>query len=334
MVRASPSRISREGRATAQRTDAAFHPSPDPPVQTTHGPVWPTPAAMGRLSPLGLGEVVLAQGHELGDWQHRNSTRTLPHCVSHVRSSALANLRRVAEGRDADAPHRGWHFSDSDIYKVLEAAAWDSVRESSEVTDEFGHQAADLMARAQRPDGYLNSWFQGQHPELVWKDLRWGHELYCAGHLLQAAVAGKRAGTAWDLQGWPTRSVEQLLTTFSTDDGDGRLIGVCGHPEVETALVEFYRQTGDKRALHLAKRQIDLRGRSDVAMTSSGLLGNDRFPMSYFLHHLPVRERASATGHAVRELYLQSGVVDVAVETGDKELLRGIRNHLGGPVHH
>jgi DUF1680 family protein len=322
VVRASPSRVSREGRATAQRTDAAFHPSPDPPVQTTHGPVWPTPAAMGRLSPLGLGEVVLAQGHELGDWQHRNSTRTLPHCVSHVRSSALANLRRVAEGRDADAPHRGWHFSDSDIYKVLEAAAWDSVRESSEVTDEFGHQAADLMARAQRPDGYLNSWFQGQHPELVWKDLRWGHELYCAGHLLQAAVAGKRAGTAWDISGVADALVEQLLATFSTEDGDGRLIGVCGHPEVETALVEFYRQTGDKRALHLAKRQIDLRGRSDVAMTSSGLLGNDRFPMSYFLHHLPVRERASATGHAVRELYLQSGVVDVAVETGDKELLR------------
>ena len=145
------------------------------------------------------------------------------------------------------------------------------------------------MARAQRPDGYLNSWFQGQHPELVWKDLRWGHELYCAGHLLQAAVAGKRASTAWNLSGVADALVEQLLTTFSTDDGDGRLIGVCGHPEVETALVEFYRQTGDKRALHLAKRQIDLRGRSDVAMTSSGLLGNDRFPMSYFLHHLPVR---------------------------------------------
>ena len=118
--------------------------------------------------------------------------------------------------------------------------------------------------------------------------------------------------------------LEQLLTTFSLDDGDGRLIGVRGHPEVVPALVEFYRLTGDKRALQLAKRQVDLRGRSDVAMTSSGLLGNDRFPMLYFLHHLPVRKRASATGHAVRELYLQAGVVDVAVETGDKELLRAL----------
>ncbi len=169
---------------------------------------------MGRLSPLGLGEVVLAPGYELGDWQQRNSTKTLPHCVSHVRSSALANLRRVAEGRGADVPHRGWHFSDSDIYKVLEAAAWDSVRGSSGVTDEFSHEASDLMARAQRSDGYLNSWFQGQHPELAWKDLRWGHELYCAGHLLQAAVASRRTGTAWDLSGVADALVEHLLTRF------------------------------------------------------------------------------------------------------------------------
>jgi DUF1680 family protein len=303
-------------------TDAAFHSSPNPPVQTTGGPVWPTGAAIGRLSPLALGEVVLAQGYELGDWQQLNSTKTLPHCISHVRASAVANLRRVAEGRSADVPHRGWHFSDSDIYKVLEAAAWDNVRGSSPGNDEFAHEAADLMARAQQPDGYLNSWFQGQHPELEWKDLRWGHELYCTGHLLQAAVASRRTGTGWDLSAVSEALVDHLLTTFSLDDGDGRLIGVCGHPEVETALVEFYRLTGDTRALHLAKRQVDLRGRSDVAMTSSGLLGDERFPMSYFLHHVPVRERAFATGHAVRELYLQAGVVDVAVETGDEELLR------------
>ncbi len=115
--------------------------------------------------------------------------------------------------------------------------------------------------------------------------------------------------------------VEHLLGTFSLEDGDGRLVGLCGHPEVETALVEFYRVTRDGRALDLAKRQIDLRGRPGVALPTSGLLGGRPFPLSYFLHHVPVRERRSATGHAVRELYLQAGIVDVAVETQDRELL-------------
>jgi DUF1680 family protein len=96
---------------------------------------------------------------------------------------------------------------------------------------------------------------------------------------------------------------------------------VCGHPEIETALVEFYRLTGGSQALELAKRQVDLRGRADVELPSGGPLGDRRFPLSYFLHHLPVRQQTLATGHAVRELYLQAGVVDVAVETGDEELL-------------
>jgi hypothetical protein len=265
---------------------------------------------------------VLAEGYELGDWQWRNSTRTLPHCVEQVRASgAVRNLERLAEGRAGEAPHEGMHFSDSDVYKVLEAAAWDSVRGLSPEVEEFVDEVAHLMARAQRDDGYLNSWIQGQHPELAWKDLRWGHELYCDGHLLQAATAEQRTGGHSGLAQVADRLVGHLLATFSLEDGDGRLVGVCGHPEVEAALVEFYRLTGDVRLLALARRQVDLRGRADVALPASGLLGDARFPLSYFLHHMPVRERTKATGHAVRELYLQAGVVDVAVETADTELL-------------
>ena len=286
------------------------------------GPVKPTGKAIGRLHPLGLGEIVLAEGHELGDWQRRNSTKTLPHCVDRVvASGAVRNLERVAQGRGGEGPHEGLHFSDSDIYKVLEAAAWDGVRGLSAEVEDFVEEASAVLAQAQRPDGYLNSWFQGQHPELVWKDLRWGHELYCAGHLLQAATAEQRTGGCSRLTGVAERLVDHLFRTFSLEDGDGRLVGVCGHPEVEAALVEFYRLTGDVRLLTLASRQVDLRGRADVALPTSGLFGDLRFPLSYFLHHMPVRERARATGHAVRELYLQAGVVDVAVETADLELL-------------
>ena len=185
---------------------------------------------------------------------------------------------------------------------------------------EFVTEVGGLIGRAQREDGYLNSWVQGQRPDLAWKDLRWGHELYCAGHLLQAAVAGGRTGADRICS-----CVEEALRAFARDvlhdDGDGRLVGICGHPAVETALVEFYRRRG-RRALQLAVRQVDLRGRADVGMPTSGLLGDSRFPLSYFLHHVPVRQRGAATGHAVRELYLQAGVVDVAIETHDHELLR------------
>jgi DUF1680 family protein len=285
------------------------------------GPVNPTSAAIARLHPLGLSEVVLTGGGALGDWQRRNRAQTIPHCVEQVRASgAVSNLEDLSE-YGAQRPHAGMHFSDSDVYKVLEAAAWENIRGLNGPVKEFAEQVPAILSSAQRPDGYLNSWFQGQHPELAWKDLRWGHELYCGGHLLQAAVASRRTGGNPALFRVASKLVAHLLETFSLEDGDGRLVGVCGHPEIETALVEFYRLTGDSQVLALAKRQVDLRGRADVELPSSGLLGDSRFPLSYFLHHLPVRQQTMATGHAVRELYLQAGVVDVAVETGDEELL-------------
>ena len=285
------------------------------------GPVRPTASATGRLHPLGLGEVTLADGCELGDWQRRNSAKTLPHCIDQlVRTGAVRNLELVAEARPGGTPHSGLHFSDSDVYKVLEACAWDSVRGSPPEIAEFVDKTSSLINRAQREDGYVNSWFQRQHPDLVWKDLRWGHELYCAGHLLQANVAAVRTGGS-HLSVVAEQLFSHLIGTFSLEEGDGHLVGVCGHPEVETALVEFYRLTGDARALALAKREVELRGRSEVALPAVASLGDSRFPLSYFLHHLPVRQRATATGHAVRELYLQAGVVDVAVETNDAELL-------------
>ncbi len=164
-------------------------------------------------------------------------------------SGAVRNLERVAEGHGGDARHEGLHFSDSDVYKTLEAAAWDGVRGASDGVEQFIDEVSATLGRAQREDGYLNSWFQGQHPELIWKDLRWGHELYCAGHLLQAVVAFERTRSRPELSTVANKLVDHLLKTFSLEDGDGRLVGLCGHPEVETALVEFYRLTGDMRAL-------------------------------------------------------------------------------------
>ena len=305
--------------ADATGSDPPASKSAAPPAGVA-GPVRPKRAT--RLRPLGLNEVELAGSGALGDWQHRNRVATLPHCTARVVSSgALGNLERIATGVVQGTPHVGMVFSDSDVYKTLEAIAWEHVRGIDAPVEEFAARATRAITDAQRADGYLNSWFQRQRPDAAWKDLRWGHELYCAGHLLQASVAAQRTGTLPGLAAVAERLVEHLLGTFSSADGDGRLIGICGHPEIETALVEHYRQTGDERVLGLATHQIDLRGRADVELSTTDLPGGRPFSLSYFLHHLPVRQRRSATGHAVRELYLQSGVVDVATETGDENLL-------------
>lgn len=289
---------------------------------TGDGPVSPTSGAIGRLRPLRLRQVALSSGSTLGQWQGRNTANTLPHCVEQVRQAgALRNLGRAARQRP-DGPYEGMLFSDSDVYKVLEAAAWDSIRGTATTVADFVAEATELTERAQREDGYINSWAQAQSGDLAWKDLRWGHELYCAGHLLQATVATQRTGGDGALMRVASRLVDHLVGTFSLQDGDGRLVGVCGHPLVETALVEFYRSTGEQTALRLAARYVELRGRPDVGLPTVGRTGDGRFSLSYFLHHAPVRNRKLATGHAVRELYLQAGVVDVATETGDHELLR------------
>jgi len=282
----------------------------------------PTPGAIGKLRPLGVDEIALDTGSALGGWQHRNRSSTIPHCVEHlVSSGALGNLERVAAQDNTPSGHVGMVFSDSDVYKVLEAISWESVRGNLEQISDFASRTTGVVGQAQRDDGYLNSFVQGQHPEAAWRDLRWGHELYCAGHLLQASVAAQRTASVTGLAPIAGKLLEHLLGTFSVADDDGKLVGICGHPEIETALVEYFRSRGDERALRLAERQVALRGQSGVELPSSGVIDTRPFTLSYFLHHLPVRVRTTATGHAVRELYLQSGVVDVATETYDEELL-------------
>ncbi len=113
------------------------------------GPVHPTTTATSRLRPLGLHEVTLSADCDLGAWQQRNSDKTLPHCVEQVvASGAVRNLERVAEGHVGNAPHEGLHFSDSDVYKTLEAAAWDGVRGLSDGVEQFIEEVSATLARA------------------------------------------------------------------------------------------------------------------------------------------------------------------------------------------
>ncbi|WP_290053717.1 glycoside hydrolase family 127 protein [Amycolatopsis solani] len=275
------------------------------------GPVHPTSAATATLRPLVLGAVTFSPGSLLGGWQERTATRTLPHCAEQLEAAgALDNFRRVTG--EADGDHRNMWFADSDVYKTLEAAAWQLGRTPDDAElRAFLETTAALVAKAQGDDGYLNSYFTVVKPELRWRELHWSHELYCAGHLIQAAVAAARAGVGAQLVTVARRFADLIVERFS------RVDDVDGHPEIETALVELYRVTGHRPYLDLAKRFLDLRGH--------GLLDGGRFGSRYLQDHEPVRTAGEVAGHVVRQLYLLAGVVDVAVETRDDELLDAAR---------
>jgi hypothetical protein len=259
-------------------------------------PVRPTTGALG---PLSLDEVRLTGGF-WGERQRLNATAILPHCQKWVeRRGAVDNLR----GR----PYRGREFADSDVYKLLEALAWESGRRGGDGRlDAIVDEVAAVLAAAQEPDGYLNSRWSGAR----YTDLEWGHELYCYGHLIQAGVARLRCHGEDRLTEVARRAADHVCARFAADDG------ICGHPEIEMALVELYRATRERRYLEQAAEFVRRRGH--------GRLADIEFGQAYFQDDVPVRDRRAFAGHAVREFYLACGAVDVAVETGDGELLAAI----------
>ncbi|MEA5118312.1 MAG: glycoside hydrolase family 127 protein [Propionicimonas sp.] len=266
------------------------------------------PVADVKHSPLDLRAVRLLDSGTLGRWQHLNSTATIPHCIAQVEESGVVHNFRLAAGESA-GQHRGPVFADSDLYKVIEAVAWDIARCGTHEFDAWLDEVIALVGRAQEPDGYLDTWIQVLHPEKKWAEMESTHELYVLGHLIQAAIALDRASGRADLLDIAVKFADLVYDRFGPNGAEG----ICGHPEIETALVELYRQTRDQRYLILASRMVDLRGH--------GLLPTNWLGPRYFQDHLPVREAREAVGHAVRQLYLNAGVTDVYLESGDNALL-------------
>lgn len=275
------------------------------------GPVIPS---QGRHRPLGLGEIILTSGF----WERRqriNTLATLGHCEEWMeRLGWLANFDRVAEGTTApDRP--GWCFSDSEVYKLMEALAWEYGRTGDQEADATLHRLTARVARAQDPDGYLNTCYGHGDQEGRYTDLENGHELYCTGHLLQAAVARARTvGLDDPLVEVARRAADHVCDTF----GNHGRQQICGHPEIEVGLAELSRALEEPRYLEQSRIFLERRGR--------GTLRGDRVPSGspYFQDDVPIREADAWRGHAVRALYLVAGAVDVAVETADDELLAAL----------
>ena len=262
-------------------------------------PVVPVAPSQGRLRPLGLDEVRITGGF----WAGRrtvNATASLDHCRDWMdRVGWTGNFHAPVEAR------RGREFADSDVYKLLEAMSW-------QTGYEVPASLVDTIASAQGTDGYLNTAFGRPGQQARYSDLEWGHELYCYGHLIQAGVAQLRTHGDGELAKTARRAADHVCASF----GPGGIEGVCGHPEIETALVELARATGEQRYLDQAALFVDRRGQ--------GTLADGEFGRVYYQDDLPVRQATVLRGHAVRALYLAAGAVDVAVETGDEELLAAV----------
>ena len=283
-------------------------------AESRGGPVEPS---HGVLRPLGLDGIRIVDGF-WADKQRLNAEVILEHCEEWMeRIGWIGNFDNAATGR---GEHVGIEFIDSEIYKLLEAMAWELGRADNPVLAERYELLVARVAAAQEPDGYLDTSFgrPGQQPR--YSNLQFGHELYCFGHLIQAAVARLRTSHDDELPAIARRLADHLYVEF----GPTGRVAVCGHPEIEPALAEFSRATGDPRYLELAKLFIDRRGH--------GLLGPIAFGPEYFQDDEPVRDATVLRGHAVRALYLAAGAVDVAVETDDRQLAAAVETQWANTV--
>jgi DUF1680 family protein len=285
----------------------------DEQLATTTSPVTsvaPTASAHVRLHPIDARGVVIRAGL-LAERQRVNREVTLLHGLEQLEKAGTLENFRIAAGR-SEGERKGMVFSDTDVYKWLEAVSWELQRQPSPELQKLAQETSELIAAAQQDDGYINSYCQLVDPSWRWTDLDMGHELYCAGHLFQAAVANSRATGETVLLDVATRFAELIDREFQ----GGSQTKTDGHPEVELALVELFRETGDARFLTLADTLITRRGH--------GTFVNDTFDLDYYQDAKPVREAGSLVGHAVRALYLAAGVTDIYAETGEAALLESM----------
>ncbi len=236
-------------------------------------------------------------------------------------SHALNNFR-IAAG-EAQGKHGGTIFQDSDVAKWLEAASYALGDHDDPELEKNVDEAIRLIGKAQGADGYVNTWFTLVGPDKRWSDLAWGHELYCGGHLIEAAVAHFQSTGSRKFLDIMMRYADCLFPVFGpggTHDGQA-----CGHPEIELALHRLAEATGELKYAELADRFVDNRGNDPREFTGKKPLGfeipdNAWFQADYFQGHAPLRHQHHADGHAVRAMYLYTAMARQAKETNDEAL--------------
>ncbi|QMU08673.1 glycoside hydrolase family 127 protein [Levilactobacillus suantsaii] len=243
-------------------------------------------------------------------------------------SHAVANLK-IAAGQ-MTGHHYGFPFQDTDVYKWLEAAAYSFNYHPNADLRTITDNLVDLIADAQDDDGYLSTYFQIDAPERKFKWLQQSHELYTMGHYIEAGVAYYQATGNHKALAIATRMADCIDRNFGLTDG--KIPGYDGHPEIELALARLYEVTQDQKYLDLAHYFLTQRGQNpdffDQQIAKDGdsddrdIIPGMREPdLTYFLAAEPIKDQKVPQGHAVRVVYLCTGMAYVARYTGDQDLL-------------
>ncbi len=317
-----------------------------------------------KITPLQYGSVEMADPF----WDARRETirRTaiLRQWFHLERTGCVDNFRIAAGVKTGE--FRGWGFADSDLYKWLEAAVIIAAKNPGD-TELAGHveEMIDLIRRTQSPDGYINTYFQLAAPGHRYKNLLAKHELYCMGHLIEAACTHFRVSSRRDLLEVAEKCGDHICATF----GKGLREEVPGHEEIELAMIQLYRTTGHGRYLDTARFFIEERGRTDIfrrmvrnavddmisslpvadppkvpfmpkeKQNAGSAMSHRDVPLpviirgmfklptrEYFQMHSQVRDHKVAEGHSVRAMYLYTGVSDLYLETGGSALFRTLED--------
>ncbi|RHO86259.1 glycoside hydrolase family 127 protein [Ruminococcus sp. AF41-9] len=244
-------------------------------------------------------------------------------------SHCLENFK-IAAGR-AKGDFYGAVFQDTDVAKWLEAVGFSLACYSDEVLEKTADEVIDLIADAQCEDGYINTYFTIKEPDKRWTDLCEGHELYTAGHLMEAAVAYYEGTGKRKFLDCMCKFADLICDTFGTEEG--KIHGYPGHEEVEIGLIKLARVTGNKKYMDQAKYFVDARGvgenyfmkemsRPDYKMIFPEFAD---YTPAYSQSHKPVREQTTAEGHAVRAVYLYCAMADLAEAYQDEGLLKACK---------
>ena len=238
------------------------------------------------------------------------------------KSHAISNFR-MAAGEESGEFY-GMVFQDSDVAKWLEAAAYSLALKPDKELESRVDDVVALIGRCQQPDGYLNTYFTVKEPENRWANLLECHELYCAGHMIEAGVALHEAAHKDELLHICIRLADHICDKFMQEEG------IPGHQEIEIGLMRLYHATGNTKYRDMALRFLDLRGRNpdwfiqhtpkhpDTHYGDYDILPEDTI---YNQSDVPVREQSVARGHAVRQLYMLTAMADVAADTGDEDMI-------------
>ena len=251
-------------------------------------------------------------------WSKRlraHQSATLKACIEQCeKTGRFSNFAKA--GGLMEGEFEGIYYNDSDVYKVIEGIAYSLMNHPDRELEERTDALIDWIVAAQEDDGYLQTYFTLKEPDRKWTDMN-KHECYCAGHLIEAAIAYKQATGKTKLFDAARRLADHIDSLF----GPGKRHWVTGHQELELALVKLYAETDDSRYWKLAHFLLEERGRGHGV---GGIWDRSDWGPAYCQDDLPVREISRVTGHAVRAMYLYAGMADVAAIAGDREYVEAL----------